>query len=100
MGNIVVILLIVTVALLPVKALILYAVFNREIRQWWDARRHPEPASTPACIYCRSSWTIAVDDGHPRWEDDALVLVTTYECQHCRLPFWHVERVPIGAAQR
>jgi integral membrane sensor domain MASE1 len=94
------ILLIVTIGLLPLKAVILYAVFRDDIQQWWRGRQEPVVQSTPTCLYCRSTWTRAIDEGQTRWEEDDLVLVTTYECDHCHLPFWHVERVPMGSLRR
>jgi hypothetical protein len=67
-------------------------VFRDDIREWRSGRKKA-PMVTPVCIYCESKWTQAVDEGQSHWENDELVLVTTYECQHCHLPFWHVERV-------
>ncbi len=77
---------------------ILWMVFKREIKDWWRERQARKlPPAIPICLYCQSTWTQAVDEGQSRWDGEDLVLVTTYECQHCRLPFWHVERVKTGA---
>ena len=92
------ILLLSVVLLLPLKAALLYWIFRDDIREYFAERRIRE--SSPVCIYCRSPWTLAADEGAPRWEGDELVLVTTYTCQECFLPFWHVERVPVAAARR
>lgn len=69
-------------------------IFRGDIREWRAGRKH-EPSMEPACIYCASKWTVAVDEGRTRWEQDELVLSTTYECQHCHMPFWHIERVRV-----
>jgi hypothetical protein len=85
------ILLISVVVLLPFKAVFLYWIFRDDIREYFAERR--ARASTPVCMYCQSSLTQPADEGSTRWEGDELVLVTTYVCGHCHLPFWHVERV-------
>jgi hypothetical protein len=92
------VLLISVVVLLPIKAGILYFVFRDDIRAYL-AQRQTKPTS-PVCMYCQSQWTEMVDEGSTHWEGDELVLVTTYACQHCHLPFWHVERVPVATARR
>ncbi len=97
MGNIIVIFLIIAVVKFVLFGLLLYVAFRPDLR---SLRRSKVPAGIPTCVYCKSRFTRAVDEGQTRWEDDDLVLVTTYECEHCRLPFWHVERVPVGSLKR
>jgi hypothetical protein len=94
--SILVILLVVAAIKFVFFGIILYFVFRPELRK--GARR--KAPTTITCMYCQSKWTRPVDEGQTRWEDDDLVLVTTYECQHCHLPFWHVERVPVGSLKR
>jgi hypothetical protein len=97
MGNIIVVLLVVALVKFVVIAWILYVVFKPDIKSLWSKK----PSSqVPTCLYCQSKWTHPIDEGQTRWENEELVLVTTYECEHCHLPFWHVERVPIGTAKR
>ncbi len=93
MDNILVILLIVAAVKFVFFAIVLYFVFRPDFGKL--RKRAPAP-STPICIYCESRYTEPVDEGQTRWENEDLVLVTTYKCQHCALPFWHVERVPMG----
>lgn len=93
------ILLIVAFVKFILFGVILFHVFRKDIEEYRSERtetktRTPE---APMCMYCQSLYTLPVDEGQTRWEDDALVLVTTYECQHCHLPFWHVERVAVGS---
>lgn len=90
--------LISVVVLLPIKAAFLYWIFRDDIREYLAERR--TKASTPLCMYCGSHYTQMVDDDTTRWEGDELVLVTTYTCLDCNLPFWHVERVPATTAKR
>jgi hypothetical protein len=94
LSNILVLLLIVATVKFIFFGIVLFFVFRPELKN--IGKRKPAP-TTPVCVYCESRWTRPVDEGQTRWEDDDLVLVTTYECQHCSLPFWHVERVPMGS---
>ena len=97
MSGILVILLIIAAVKFIFFGIVLFFVFRPELR---NLRKRKIVSTTPVCVYCQSRWTRAVDEGQTRWEDDDLVLVTTYECQHCSLPFWHVERVPMGTVKR
>jgi hypothetical protein len=45
-------------------------------------------------------YTTAIGEAEPRWDGEELVMTTTYECQHCHLPFWHVERVPVVTSSK
>lgn len=87
------ILLILVVVKLIIIGVLLGVVFKDDVSAMRVKRSEPR---LPECMYCQSVWTQPTDEGQTRWEGDELVLVTTYECQHCHLPFWHVERVPIG----
>jgi hypothetical protein len=101
LDNIIVILLIIAVVKFILVAIILYWVFRPDLRllqREWESEKKPQ--TVPTCMYCQSKWTKAVDEGETRWDNDELVLVTTYECQHCHLPFWHVERVATGSMPR
>lgn len=98
MGTFVVILLVLVLVKFVIISWILYVVFKPDIKQVW--MKKTKVPDVPACVYCRSRWTRAVDEGQTRWDHDDLVLVTTYECEHCHLPFWHIERVPMGSAKR
>jgi hypothetical protein len=99
MGNILIIFLVIAAIKSVVFGGILYFVFRDDIREWWSGKDEPAASAMPACVYCQSVWTQPVGDPETRWEDDELVLVTTYECQHCRLPFWRVERVPVTSSR-
>lgn len=96
MGDIVIILLAVAVVKFVVCSVIVWMTFRKDLIRMWQGE---PPQETPSCVYCQSKWTSPVGEGETRWEEDGLVLVTTYECQHCHLPFWHVERVPMGAVK-
>lgn len=90
----VVILLVGAIAHILLFGGVFYLVFRDDIHEMLRPKKKP---SMPTCMYCESKWTHPVGEGQTRWEgDDELVLVTTYECEHCRLPFWHVERVRVG----
>ncbi|MGH2448830.1 MAG: hypothetical protein ACRDFS_09560 [Chloroflexota bacterium] len=97
MSALVEILLILVVIKFLISAGVLLWIFRPDPRELF--KREPEPTE-PACLYCQSKYTHAVGEAEPRWEEDVLVLVTTYECEHCRMPFWHVERVPAGVPTR
>jgi hypothetical protein len=94
-----------TVAILLIIALVksiffgvvLLVVFRPDLRKLRKKKARPD---VPTCMYCQSKWTRAIDEGQTRWDNDDLVLVTTYECEHCHLPFWHVERVPTSSLKR
>lgn len=92
-SDILIIFLIVAAVKFVFFGIVLYFVFRPDLK---SMGKRKATATTPACVYCQSRWTRPVDEGQTRWEDDDLVLVTTYECQHCALPFWHVQRVPMG----
>jgi len=96
--TIIVVLLIVALVKFVMIGIIVLVVFKPDLKQWQKTRK--KPLTAPICMYCQSKWTKALDEGQTRWDGDDLVLVTTYECQHCHLPFWHVERVPTGSLRR
>lgn len=96
MGDILIILLAVAAVKFVLFGIILLVVFKPDFKRLWAGE---EAAIAPTCLYCGSKWTEPVEEGETRWEGDDLVLVTTYECQHCHLPFWHVERVPTASQQ-
>lgn len=76
----------------------LWYVFKPDIKEYRDHHeRQRGPATSPSCMYCGSKYARMVDEGQTRWEGDHLVLVSAYECQHCHLPFWHVERLPAAS---
>jgi hypothetical protein len=93
-GSILLILLIIAAVKFVLFGGILFAVFRDDIREW--LRGKPEPVS-PECTYCQSKWTVPTGDPQTRWEDNSLILVTEFHCQHCHFPFWHVERVPVSS---
>ena len=95
--NIIVILLVLAAIKFVIIAIILLVVFRPDLKQ---LRGKKKPPSVPVCMYCQSKWTHALDEGEARWDGGDLILVTTYECEHCHLPFWHVERVPTGILRR
>jgi hypothetical protein len=100
MGPTVAILLVLVIVKCVVFGVLIWVVFREDIKAYFAGKRRSETPATPACIYCQSQWTTAVDEGSTRWDGEELVLVTAYECQHCRLPFWHVDRVPAAMLQR
>ena len=94
MDNILVILLVLAVVKFFGFGGLLLWMFRGDISEWRSGRGQ-ETQVSPTCVYCESKWTAAVDEGQTRWDNDELVLSTTYECQHCHMPFWHVERVRV-----
>ncbi|GAC1335254.1 MAG: hypothetical protein NVS2B16_05770 [Chloroflexota bacterium] len=101
MDTLVVLLLVVAGIHFLIAAIFLPLVFRDDIRQWRAERRlNAEQTREPACMYCGSKWTHALDEGQTRWDNGDLVLVTTFECDHCHLPFWHVERVHTTVIRR
>lgn len=97
MDNIILILLIVAAVKFVLIAVICFWVFRPDLKAMVAEKK---PQTVPTCPYCQSKWTEAIDEGQTRWDGDELVLVTTYECQHCHFPVWHVERVPTGSLKR
>jgi hypothetical protein len=95
-----VLLLIIVVIKFIIVGVILWRVFAPDIRQLRQEQEDRKPTEAPACLYCGSLWTEPSGDSETRWEHEELVLVTTYECQHCHLPFWHVERIPVVSSRR
>ncbi len=47
-----------------------------------------------SCVYCRSTQTRRIGPRTPRYDDHGFVLVTSYECTRCGLPFWSIDRSP------
>ena len=99
MDSILVILLIVATVKFIVFGILLFVVFRDDIREYFSGKK-PTEGKAPVCVYCESKWTVPIDEGQTRWENNDLLLVTTYECQHCHLPFWHVERVSTVSLRR
>jgi 5-methylcytosine-specific restriction endonuclease McrA len=98
---IITILLVIALVKTIVFGWIVFVVFRKDIREYFTGKRAARKAPpVPTCMYCQSKWTQPIDEGQTRWDKDELILVTTYECQHCHLPFWHVERVPTGSLRR
>jgi hypothetical protein len=95
LSNLIIILLIVASLKFIFFGWVLWKVFRPDIEQL-EAEGRASELATPICMYCDSRWTRAVDEGQTRWDGEDLVLVTTYECEHCSLPFWHVQRVPVS----
>ncbi|HCG00271.1 MAG TPA: hypothetical protein DEV93_06965 [Chloroflexi bacterium] len=95
MNNIIIVLLVIAAVKFVVFGWLLYRVFQRDLEQY-ENDQLSTASTVPVCVYCQSAWTKPVDEGQTRWEGGDLVLVTTYECEHCRLPFWHVERVSVS----
>jgi hypothetical protein len=100
MGPIVAILLVLVIVKSVIFGVLVWAVFREDIKAYFAGKKNSEAVTVPTCIYCQSQWTTQVDEGSTRWDGEELTLVTTYECQHCRLPFWHVERVSAAMLQR
>lgn len=94
MDEVITVLLILVVVKTIIIGIVLLVIFKPDIKQ---LRSRKASAETPPCMYCQSKWTHPADGGETRWDQDELVLVTTYECEHCHLPFWHVERVAAGS---
>jgi hypothetical protein len=100
MGPTVAILLVLIIIKSIIFSVLIWVVFRDDIKAYLAGKKSGEESTVPTCMYCQSQWTLAVDEGSTRWDGDELVLVTTFECQHCRLPFWHVERVPAALLKR
>jgi hypothetical protein len=95
MSNLIIFLLVIASLKFILFGWILWTVFRPDIEQH-EAEGRTTAQVAPTCMYCESKWTHAVDEGKTRWDGEVLVLVITYECDHCKLPFWHVERVPVS----
>jgi hypothetical protein len=100
LGPTVTILLVLVIVKSVIFSVLVWVVFREDIKAYFAGKKRSEASTVPTCIYCQSQWTAAVDEGSTRWDGEELILVTTYECQHCRLPFWHIERVPAAMLQR
>jgi hypothetical protein len=101
MDSILVILLVIAAVKLVFFGALLTYVFRGDIAEWRAHRKSATAISEqpvdPMCVYCGSKWTVALDEGQSRWEGQDLVLVTSFRCQHCDLPFWRVDRVHVGS---
>lgn len=98
MQYIIPILMVIATIKMIVLGAFLWYVFKPDIREYREHHeRQQGPAAAPSCMYCGSKYALLLDEGQTRWEGDHLVLVSSYECQHCHLPFWHVERVPAAS---
>lgn len=96
MGDILLILLVIALLKFVLFGIILLLVFKPDFKKMWRGRE----VAIPTCLYCGSKYTHALEESQTRWEEDALVLVTTFECDHCHLPFWNVERIPLPTGKR
>lgn len=76
------------VVILAVTGVILYKVFGPELR----SPRRQEHMPGVRCVYCGASPALFHSE-EQRWEGNELVLVRTYECRECHMPFWRLERV-------
>lgn len=67
---------------------ILYKLLGPELRK--PSPSAPLPGAM--CMYCGEANPL-VQAEDQRWEGGELVMVRTYECQSCHLPYWNVERL-------
>ena len=82
--------------LLAFKALVLVVIGAILWKVLGPELRAPRPQyGMPGvrCVYCHATPALFHSE-EQRWEDDELVLVRTYECRECHMPFWRIERVP------
>lgn len=102
MSGVLTILLVIAVVKSVVFGFLVFVVFRDDIRQYFAEKRDEKVAAAqvPACIYCHSAALRPAGEPETRWDQEELVLVSTFECLECGLPFWHVERVTIAAAKR
>ena len=78
------------IVILAVVGVILWRVLEPELRQ--PRQKHGMPGVR--CVYCHSSPALFHSEEH-KWEGEDLVLVRTFECRECHMPFWKVERVAV-----
>jgi len=98
--SIIAILLIVAAIKFVLFGIVLYFVFRPDLRTLLRRKRpQPDVTAAPVCMYCDSQYARATGEVQTRWEGNELVLVTTFECEHCHFPLWRVERIPVGAAK-
>lgn len=95
-GTLLTIILLVVVVKFSFICWILWVVFKPDIKKM---RQPEEPDPNPTCIYCRSRYTHPTGEVETRWDEGVLLVVTTYECEHCHFPTQHIERVHVGAAR-
>ncbi|GEM_PF-5892064 len=76
------------IVILAVTGVLLYKVFWPELRR--PRPQYPMPGVR--CIYCRATPALLHSEDQ-RWEGDELVLVQTFECRECHMPFWRLERI-------
>jgi hypothetical protein len=86
--DIVLILIASKIVILSVTGAILWKVMGPELRA--PRPKHGMPGVR--CVYCHDSPALFHSE-EQRWEDNELVLVRTYECRRCHMPFWLLERV-------
>ncbi len=90
--QIILILVAAKIFIVTVVSIIVWRVIGPE----WKAQRRHYGMPGVRCIYCRATPALFHSE-EQKWEGDELVLVRTYECRECHMPFWKVERV---AAER
>jgi integral membrane sensor domain MASE1 len=102
MDSIILILLVVAAIKFVVFGVILFFVFRPELPslQRWKRSKTAPVDVTPTCVYCQSRYSRPTGEVETRWEGEELVLVTTFECEHCHFPLWRVERIPVGMLKR
>ncbi|HEV3312674.1 MAG TPA: hypothetical protein VG815_19345 [Chloroflexota bacterium] len=86
--QVILILLASKVVVLIVAGAIFWKVMGPELR----APRPRYGIPGVRCVYCHATPSVLHSE-EQRWEEDELVMVRTYECRECHMPFWRVERV-------
>lgn len=85
---ILIVLIVAKIVVLSVTGAILYKVLGPELR----APKPTNPMPGVRCLYCHATPSLFHSE-ETRWEGSDLVIVRTYECRQCHMPFWRLERV-------
>lgn len=76
------------IVILTVTGVILWKVMGSELR----SPRQTYGMPGVRCVYCHDTPSILHGE-EERWEENELVMVRTFECRRCHMPFWQIERV-------
>ena len=88
--QIILIFVVLKIVIVSVLGVLLWRVMGRELR----AGRQKYGMPGVKCIYCKATPSLFHSE-EQTWEGDELVMVRTYECRECHLPFWKIERVAV-----
>jgi len=83
------------IVVLIVTGIILWRVMGPELKT--PRQRYGMPGVR--CVYCHATPALFHSE-EQKWEGDELVMVRTYECRECHMPFWRVERVAADTREK